>query len=239
MASRNFGSLLNRYKNDFRRCIVALRADVEAAVLGLEREQVAYRAVNVVNGNIASLAAYTVAASAGRNDNVANVQGDVVLLVGQTTPAENGLYVVGAVNGGTAPLTRDPRMAAASTLSDVTIEVQQGAVYAKTKWFNSVNAPVIGTNDPAFMPEAVTVTVALVAGTTTVTSIPVLSATRSGIVVTRQVPNTTDSTIAYAVNGAPTPGVLGTATFAVMATVAAGTINTADISTLKITVINR
>lgn len=237
--SRNFG-ITNKYKNDAKRAVNKLWTYVESAVLALEGEQTAFRATNIVNGNIADRSAYTVAAATNRNDNVANVEGDVVLLVGQTTAAENGLYVVGAVSGGTAPLTRSAKMASGSTLSDVTVEIQQGAIYAKTKWFNTANAPVIGTTDPAFMPEAVTVTAALVAGTVTVTTIPVLSATRSGISATRQATGgTVTTTIMYVVNGAPTPGVLGTATFAVMAAVAAGTIQNADTSTLKITVTNR
>jgi hypothetical protein len=239
MASRNFGSRTQNYKNDFRRGMKDLRDDVEAVVLALEGE-ISIRAKNIVNGNIADLTAYTVAANASRNDNIANVEGDVVLLVGQTTAAQNGLYVVGTVAGGTAPLTRHGSMAAALTLKSATVEIAQGAVYSHTRWFSTASAPVIGTNDPAFYPEHVAQTVALVAGTTTVTNVPLLSATKSGIMVTRQAPGgTLTGTVQYVVNGAPTAGLLGTATFAVMAAVEAGTIQNADTSTVKIVVTNR
>jgi len=241
MASRNFGSrTTNRRMDPGHTAAKDLRADVEAAILGLEGEQVVVRARNIVNGNIADLAAYTVASLAARNDATLNVEGDVVLLVGQTTASQNGLYVVGAVGGGTAPLTRHPAMPAASTLTSMTVEIAVGTLYSTTRWFSTAVAPVIGTTDPAFFPEHVTQTIALVAGTTTVTNVPVLSATKSGFAITRQVANTSTSTTGgYVLNGAPTPGVLGTATFAVMAAVAAGTINNADISTVKITVTNR
>lgn len=243
MASRNFGSrVTSRRMDPGHTAAKDLRADIEAAFLGVEGDldAILVSARNVVNGNIADLAAYTVASAGARNDATLNVEGDVVLLVGQTTPAQNGLYVVGAVAGGLAPLTRSPKMPAASTLSKITVEIAVGTVYSGTRWFSTAVAPVIGTTDPAFFPEHVTQTIALVAGTTTVTNVPLLSATKSSVSVTRQVANTSTATTGgYVLNGAPTPGVLGTATFAVMAAVAAGTINNADISTVKITVINR
>ncbi len=70
------------------------------------------------------------------------------------------------------------------------------------------------------------------------TGVPVLSA-ESFIGFTRSTANTcTATTGGYVLNGAATPGVLGTASFAVMASVAAGTINNADISTLQALVCN-
>ncbi len=238
-ASRNFGSRSQAFKLDPRRALKDLRDDVEAAILGLEGE-ISIRVKNVVNGNIADLAAYTVAANAARNDNVANVEGDVVLLVGQTTATENGLYVVGAVASTTAPLTRHQNLAS-GLIPKMNVEVDQGTLYSNTRWFATAPAAsLVGTTDPAFYPEHVTQTVALVAGTKTISNVPLLSATKSAITITRQVANTcTATTGGYVVNGAPTAGKLGTATFDVMAAVAAGTINNADVSTVKVTVINR
>jgi hypothetical protein len=206
---------------------------------------VTVRARNVVNGNIADLTAYTVASNAAVNDATLNVEGDVVLLVAQTTAAENGLYVVGAVATGTAPLTRlSPLPAGKVILADqYEVCVSVGTVFGHTKWFNTA-AVTIGTTDPAFFPETVTISQALVAGTMTITSIPVLSATKSFIGLTRRVANTSNLTVGgycTTVGGANgvTAGKLGTASVIVEACVAAGTINNADISTLEFSVHNR
>jgi hypothetical protein len=73
----------------------------------------------------------------------------------------------------------------------------------------------------------------------TITSIPILSATKSAISAYRKTANTCTSTIQYVTNGAATAGALGTASVEVMAAVAAGTINASDVSTLHVTITNR
>jgi hypothetical protein len=204
-----------------------------------------FRVRNIVNGNIADLAAYTVASDAARNDATLNVEGDLVLLVAQSTAAQNGLYTVGTVAAGTAPLTRHWGMFTGHIFEkdDFEFVVGEGTVFAHSKWFNSA-AGTIGTNDPACFPESVTISQALVAGTATITSIPVLSVTKTGFTLTRRVANTSTLTVGgYCVstggaNGV-TAGALGTASVVIEACVAAGTINAADISTLNITVTNR
>lgn len=199
------------------------------------------RVRNVINGNVADLGAYSVGSSASLNDAVANVEGDAVLLVAQSSAAENGVYIVGEVDGGTAPLTRHPAMAAGRVFraDDFDIMVAGGAVFAHTRWFNS-SVGTIGTNDPAFFPESVAISQALVAGTMTISSVPILSATKTAISAYRKIANTsTNTTGGYVTNGAATPGAIGTASVEVMAAVAAGTINNADISTLHVTITNR
>jgi hypothetical protein len=215
-------------------------AEIDAAETGGD-VVTSLRARNVVNGNVADLAAYTVASDANVNDATLNVAGDVVLLVAQTTAAQNGLYIVGTVATGTAPLTRHPAMFTGRVFraEDYDIVVAAGTVFAHSRWFNSA-AGTIGTNTPAFFPESVTISQALVAGTMTITSIPILSATKSAISAYRKTANTSTATTGgYVTNGAATPGALGTASVEVMAAVAAGTINNADISTLHVTVTNR
>lgn len=203
------------------------------------------RARNVLNSNVADLAAYTVASNASNNDATANVEGDVVLLVAQTTAAQNGLYTVGAVAAGTAALTRHAAMFTGRVFraDDYEIAIAAGTLFAHSKWFNSA-AGTIGTDAPAFFPESVTQSVALVAGTTTVSNVPVLSATKSGFVLTRRIANTSVLTVGgycTSVGGATgvTAGALGTAAVIIEACVGAGTINNADISTLNITITNR
>lgn len=203
------------------------------------------RARNIVNGNVADLTAYTVASNAAVNDATLNVAGDVVLLIAQTTAAENGLYVVGTVATGAAPLTRlDPLPVGAVALADAyEVDVSVGTVFGHTKWFNSA-AGTVGTSDLLFFPESVTISQALVAGTMTLTSIPILSVTKSNVLMTRRIANTSTLTVGgycATVGGANgiTAGKLGTASIVIEATVGAGTINNADISTLNITIKNR
>jgi hypothetical protein len=202
------------------------------------------RARNVVNGNVADLAAYVVASDATLNDATAGVAGNVVLLIAQTTAAQNGLYVIGTVAGGLAPLTRIAPMPTgyAFLAGEFDIAVASGTVFGNTKWFNSA-AGTVGTNDPATYPEKVTISQALVAGTFTITSIPVLSVTKSFVGLTRRIANTSSLTIMYCTTSAGangvTAGAIGTASVIVQACVAAGTINSGDISTLEFSVHNR
>lgn len=200
------------------------------------------RARNVVNGNIADLTAYTVASNAAVNDATLNVAGDVVLLVAQSTAAQNGLYVVGTVATGVAPLTRHPSMptGAAFLADQYEINVSVGTVFGHTKWFNAA-AGTIGTNTPSFFPESVTISQVLTAGTAAaIQSIPLLSATKSNIIYTRTATGgTLTNTVGYQTVPAPTPGAIGTASIVPMAVVAAGTVQNLDTSTLLLTVVNR
>lgn len=203
------------------------------------------RARNVVNGNIADLTAYTVASNAAVNDATLNVAGDVVLLVAQATAAQNGLYVVGTVATGTAPLTRLGSMAAGDTIlaGQLLVNVAVGTVFANTQWKNTTASGVVATNDLAFYPKSVTISQALTSGTATVSSIPVLSVTKTCVCLTRRIANTSTLTVGGyctttgGANGV-TAGALGTAAIIIEATVGAGTINNADISTLEVCVIN-
>jgi hypothetical protein len=189
----------------------------------------------VVTGNVADLAAFAVGTN---TDGLTHVEGNIVALVAQTTPAQNGLYIVGAVATGVAPLTR-VILSTGDTIAawSVRFSVSGGTLFAGSEWKNSA-AGTVGTNDPAFYPGRVVREAVLVAGTLAITNIPILSATKSFVGITRKVANTTASTISYATNGAATPGAIGTASVTVFATVAAGTINAADISTLEVCVVN-
>jgi hypothetical protein len=221
----------------------ALEAELDAAVLAARAANPVFRVRNVINGAV-TLSTYTVASNAAVNDAVLNVEGDLVLVINQATPAQNGIYVVGVVAVGVAPLTRSPLMPAAATLLSTDVIVRSGTLFGNTKWFSTAVAPVIGTTDPAFYPESVTQSVALVAGTTTITNVPVLSATKSNVIPVRRIADTCSLTTGgygpsvNALNGI-TAGALGTASVVVEAMVAAGTKNVADVSTLNITIVNR
>ena len=198
------------------------------------------RVRNVVNANVADLTAYTVAANASNNDNVLGVANDLVLLIAQTTAAQNGVYKLGTVSGGTCALTRISEMPAAAAFlkGSFIVEVTEGDLFAHTSWKNTA-AGTVATDDPLFFPGRVVREAVLVAGTITITNIPILSATKTAFAINRKVANTSTATTGgYVTNGAPTPGKLGTASVEIMAAVAAGTINNADISTLEVAVIN-
>ena len=202
--------------------------------------RIAIQARNVLNSNVADLAAYTVASNASNNDATLGVEGDIVLAIAQTTAAQNGLYRIGAVAAGVAPLTRLEILPAGKVIQDgqVHVSVSAGTVFSDTDWKNTA-AGTVGTNDPLFFPREVTITQALVAGAATITSIPILSATKSRVSMTRSTANTCAATDGgYVLNGNPTPGALGTASVPIMASVLAGTLNNADISTLHITIAN-
>ena len=190
----------------------------------------------VVTANVADLAAFAVGTN---TDGLTHVEGNVVALVAQSTASQNGLYLVGAVSGGTAALTRIGSLSSGDTIAAgaVRFSVSGGTVFAHSDWKNTA-AGTVGTDDPAFYPGRVVREATLVAGTVTISNIPILSATKSLIAITRKTANTTASTVQYVTNGAATPGALGTASVAVMAAVAAGTINNADISTLEVCIIN-
>jgi hypothetical protein len=177
-------------------------------------------------------------------DGVTYVQGDVVLLVGQATKSQNGLYVVGAVAAGSAPLTRAADYATGTVFakgSPVVVEVgPDGTLFGNTLWKSTASGPVtVDTTSVDFYPRQVTQSVTLVAGTVTVTNVPILSATKSNFLASRTTANTSTATTGgYQPVGAVTPGIVGTASLVFDATVAAGTINNADISTLSLTIVN-
>jgi len=204
----------------------------------------AFRARAVRTTNVADLTAFAVATAC---DGLTLVEGDVVLLAAQTTAAQCGPYVVGAVSGGNAPLTRPAWWAAGSTQkTGAQIKLgAEGTVFKNTTWqaMHASDSIVVDTTDPEFYPLSVSGTTALVAGTFTISTVPVFSS-KSQVTLTRSVANTSAATTGGyhpTVGGADgiTTGKIGTAAVVVEATVAAGTKNAADISTLHWTINNQ
>ncbi len=111
---------------------------------------------------------------------------------------------------------------------------------AGTTWVvTNTGTSVVGTTTFTMFPRSVTQSITLVAGTATITNVPVVSATKTGVYGVRTTANTSTATTGgYHPVGAMTPGALGTASIVYDATVAAGTINNADISTLAVTIVN-
>lgn len=202
-----------------------------------------HRARGVQTSNVANLAAFTGVSGGSAVDGVTYAQGEIVLLVGQTSKAQNGLYQVGVVAAGSAPLTRPADWATGTIFlggQPQVVEVAEGTLFANTTWkVTTTGALTVDTTAFDMFPRQVTQSVTLVAGTVTVTNVPILSATKSNFLACRTTANTSTATTGgYHPVGAVTPGVVGTASLVFDATVAAGTINNADISTLSLTIIN-
>lgn len=110
--------------------------DFVVAVGGAVQSSVAvHRARGVVTGNVATLSAFVGVSGGTPQDGVTYAQGDVVLLVGQSTASQNGLYVVGVVASGTAPLTRAPDWATGVVLpAGSTVEISEGTQWNNSTW---------------------------------------------------------------------------------------------------------
>lgn len=224
-------------------------ADVETAFLELKKIAPVRQARGVVTSNIASLTSFTVTGNA-YDDGLTYVAGDRVLLAAQTTGAECGVYVVGTVTTTTAPLTRATDMPAGLALPNGTIiEVSEGTVFRGSSWkamATTTGGAVIATNDPLFYPRMYSKVVTLSSGTYTVgagggsEALYLFSTTTSSVQATR---NTAGGTLTltthyYAPATGRIAGKAGTAAVVVTASVAAGTINTADNSTMNVLVVN-
>jgi hypothetical protein len=209
-----------------------------------------------------ALAAYTAAAgviTANANGAIGSVADGVTLVAGDTVllpegiaaaAADAGPYIVTALGGASAKfvLTRPDWWAHGSliTRGGRAIDVgPEGAVFEGSQWrsFVTTALKVVGTDAPLLWPRNFRKTVTLVAGTVTLGSADFLalrSTTRSMVEVTRNTPNTSTATTGGYQSAVAnrTAGAIGTGALTIIAAVAAGTINNADISTLDVLVTN-
>ena len=116
---------------------------VDAIAQGLQ-PKAAVRVVIVGNVTISSVAT--------SQDGVTLVQNDRVLLTGQTTASQNGIYTLGVVTSGFAPLTRSTDADVSSeVLSGMYSWVQEGTVYADTGWVLTTDGTIVlGTTSLSF-----------------------------------------------------------------------------------------
>jgi hypothetical protein len=225
-------------------------ATVEAALLEVLTKAAVRRVRGVVYSNQADLNAFTVAS----DDGITYVEGDRVLLAAQSTGAQNGVYVVGVVGGGTAPLTRAADMPAALALPlGSIVEVgPEGTYYKNSTWkatATTTGGAVIGTNDPLFYPRVWRQTITLAAGTYKIgfgsTATPdeplfLKSTTESMVNITRDTAGgTLTGTVMYACPVTTrVAGLPGTANIVINSVIEAGTIQNQDTSTLSVLVTN-
>ena len=198
----------------------------------------------VVAANVADLAAFTVAG----NDGLTYAVGERVLLANQTTAAECGVYVVGTVVLGVAPLTRAADMpAGAAYVNGSVVEVSEGTIWRGSSWkVMATGAKVVGTDDPLYYPREWRKTVTLASGTYLDGAgggsepLFLFSTTTSSVQATRNTAGgtLTNTTHYFCPVAARIAGKAGTAAASVTASVAAGTVNTADTSTVDLVILN-
>lgn len=235
----------------------AAQADINAADAGtslaLATKSVAGATTSrvargVVTANVASLAAFTgVTGGSAFDTGVTCVAGDVVLLVNQTTPAQNGVYVVGTVAAGTAPLTRHPEFAAALPIElGTVIQVgAEGTLYGGSMWkAMTTGVKVWNTDDPNFYPKTCQGTVTL-AGNPAIKALGstqglwLFSTTLSTVQIALDTPAGTLGTWGYSCPVAGrTAGKVGTAAATIRSVLANGSDATSDTSTVGFLVTN-
>lgn len=185
-------------------------------------------------------------------DGVTLAVGDVIMLQGGTlgslaiTAKDTGPWQVTSLGSASTPfvLTR-PSWYQNGAIVPTALRVDlgtEGTLFGGTTWSSwATPGTVIGTTDPAFYPDRVVQSVALAASTTTVTNVPIRSATKSAVQASFVAAGgSTTSTIGYGVIAAPTPGYIGTASAVVDALASGmGKNGAADTSTVAIVIVNR
>lgn len=200
-----------------------------------------FRSKTIVLSDI-NINAYQVAANLIRNDNVATVAGDIVLILEQSDPEENGPYVVGTVVGGFAELTRPVWWASGSTIFSGTTIVNggQGSIYKNTTWqvMRNADSIVVDTTDPEMFPQSFTNRAALVGGNFSIAT--AVRSTSTGVAISRTgvYAGGGDNTAQY-VAKTLTPGSPVNGSILIEAQLLNGAINAGDTSTLIVTVTNQ
>lgn len=183
---------------------------------GDSAESIGVRVVRgVVYSNVADLANFTVAAT-----DLTFVQGDRVLLINQTTGSQNGIYVVGVVGGGTAPLTLATDWATGNVFGGLVINVRAGTIFGGMSIrVTNTTAITVGSTTPTFAPVQQKLTVTLSGGTVTVNA-GVWLTSASKITATRATISGTPGALIVVDSTARTAGLPGTGAF----TLTAGTV---------------
>jgi hypothetical protein len=120
-------------------CVGSINRSLVAAASGAVPSKKVWGVRGASTANVAALATFTVA-----NDGIVLAEGDLVLLKNQAAPAENGIYEVGAVAVGVAPLTRysDYDDAIEIKPNDV-VTVSEGTANADSAWELMANEAIV------------------------------------------------------------------------------------------------
>jgi hypothetical protein len=181
------------------------------------------------------------------SDGVTNVEGDVIISAGPCLASERhlrGPYVVGAVAGGFAPLTRPSWYTGTVSTGGQLCTVTEGTVYNGSQWnsFHIGSTFVAGVDNVSYMPYAVATQVGLFNGSRSVL-LPVLSH-KSAIAVVRNVANFAGirNTIDYDVTltgGGGNDGIGYDTTVTINGRDTNTTVNDDDSSTVMVTLTNQ
>ena len=160
--------------------------------------------------------------------------------------ANSGVYEVTSLGatGVSAVFTRSAKWAHGAIITPETVirVGGEGTVFKGSRWTAdpATASKVVGTDDPILYPEKVTQQIVLVAGhiAAGIINVPIKSATKSNFVFSRVTANTCTLTTGGYQPLSITAGGIGAATVDPTATIAAGTINVADVSTLNFTILN-
>jgi len=240
---------LQPYLGEDEKAIVAafnqMKAILETLLGGGVNAQVVHTAKGIVTANVADLDQFLT--NSINNDGVSYTpgEGQIVVLMAQTTASENGPYVVGEMTGPfRAALARPSWWASGSAIiSGSMISIgANGATYGGSVYQGCTLksfAPaggVVDTDDPQLFPDEIHGQVTLTNGGA-VLSVPVRSNTQTIVAVDRLSAVGTALTVQY--NGsAIVAGNLGTGSITIAAEIAAGTINVADGSVINWSVSN-
>jgi hypothetical protein len=180
-------------------------------------------------GNIASLAA-----ASTTFDGITLVEGDLVLLKDQSTGSQNGVYEVGVVNSGSAPLTRaDGFTTAAGYKAGTALYIQEGTVNARTSWtLITTGAITLGSTTLTFLETGrprTRGTATLVSGTVTVSTQRLRASSK--IFLSLNTPGGTQGTH-YAAPAASRTAGDGNGSFVINAVNTSGATVTTDTSTI-------
>lgn len=127
---------------------ITAKAITGALDVGQVTNPPAVRARGRTTADVADLNAFTVAGV----DGLTYVAGERVFLPAQTAPAQNGVYLVGTVAGGVAPLTRTlDADGATEIVAGMVVLVSEGTTHADTAWKLDTNDQItIGTTSLTF-----------------------------------------------------------------------------------------
>ena len=229
--------------------VTDLRKDVEEAfeTLDVSLPFLAKGVIWIENINLASC-------PIALDDGFSLATGDAVLLAGQTTATQNGLYLVGKVTGSNCALSRHPTWTAGSVIpAGAEVLITNGIFFAGTRWRNFAapatdgrpGAVTVDTTAANFYPRRTTVVGNFVAGVLAISFMPIANwaqNTNAGtsITVTSRLPvgsAVAALTARYSITAVtPGPGVSATATISALKS--DGTLNTADTSPASVLIEN-
>lgn len=225
-------------------------AETAKALCDLTKQGVGCRAVMTTMFTYAASAGVLTASATGAmasQDGVSMVAGDSVFIpegiTRLVTGADAGPFdVVTPGTSTTAAVLRRPAWwkHGDSIPSGHSIRIGgEGTLFGGSNWKTFVTgAKVVDTDAPAFYPDFVCQSVTLAAGLITVSNVPVRSTTKSLIQVSRTAVGGTVTTTVQYNPSAITAGVLGTGSFQVAAQTSTGATDTADTSTLSVSLRN-